>query len=633
MCGITGIYSRRDPVDHGLVMAMTQMMFHRGPMEDGYLFQPHIKLGMRRLSIIDVEGGHQPVYSEDGSIGVILNGQIYNYRELRQNLLGRNHHLRTVSDTEVIVHLYEEMGEACLKLFNGMFAFALWDGRKDRLFIARDRLGIKPLYYFENFEYFAFASELKALLLCPFIPREPDPQAISDYLTFMYIRAPHSPFKSIFKLLPGHYLTVDSQGLKVTKYWDLRDHCQSSNLDEGEAIEQIRELIRDAVRLRLRSDVPVGAFLSGGLDSSTVVAFAAQQQQEPLNTFGVGFAGDGFDELSYARVVAEAFKTRHHETTVTVTDAIQNLPKLVWHLDEPNADSAFVPTYLVSEFAASQLRVILTGLGGDELFGGYPRYFDGYPLEHLYRRVPMSLRNLPVAPIVRHFSATVANRLELNGKADAARYLERVNVFPRSEKLGLMGAFVKDSADLQNEFAGYPGEDPINRMMYVDALTYLPDDILHITDRMSMAVSLEARTPFLDYRLVEFCAGLPGNLKVRQGHREWKVILKKALAPILPQEILTRKKWGFGAPVTAWMDQGLAQTVSQVYRDSFAVKIGLVDGTGVSRCISQYASQKRLSGSAQKLWSLLVLEVWCQVFLQQDSVVLPSFTLDDLGEK
>ncbi len=627
MCGIAGIYKRAGVIDEAMVRDMTEIMHHRGPIEDGYFFRRQVGLGMRRLSIIDIEGGHQPVYNEDGTIAVIFNGQIYNYREIRTDLIKRGHQFKTESDTEVIVHLYEEMGEQCVTQFNGMFALALWDENQKKLFIARDRLGVKPLYYYEGREDFVFGSELKALLRCPSVPKEVDPEAIAEYLTLMYIRAPRSPLKNIRKLLPGHYLTLDSKGIEIRRYWDLREHSKEIQASsEAEVMENVVELLRDSVRLRLRSDVPVGAFLSGGIDSSAIVAFATQVNG-PIDTFSVGFAGEGFDELGYARTVSDAFQTKHHEKTVKVVDAIRSLPKLVWHLDEPNADSAIVPTYLISEVASSQVRVILSGLGGDELFGGYRRYFDGYPIEHLYRQLPLAAQKHLAMPLVRKFKPGLASIIERNQFSDAFRYLTRVAVFMGVEKQRLLGPAFVDGVSFEQEFASYPGSDPVNRSMFVDMLTYLPDDILHITDRMSMAVSLEARTPFLDYRLVEFCAGLPGNYKVTQIRREWKKILKKALAPILPHEILARPKWGFGAPVTAWMEKGLQKVVTDLYRESMAVKLGLLTRSGVEATLAQVENTGEQF--SQKLWSLLVLEIWCQVFFNSDGGA-PAFGLDDL---
>jgi asparagine synthase (glutamine-hydrolysing) len=632
VCGIAGVYGKLEDTDAHLVSAMTSTLFHRGPMDQGYLSGHNIALGMRRLSIIDVEGGQQPIYNEDGTIGVMCNGEVYNYLELRQDLLAKGHEFTTNSDTEVIVHLYEEMGEEFPKALNGMFAIAVWDSRKCRLILARDRLGEKPLYYYDNGQRLAFASELKALLQCPFVPREPDPQAIAEYLSLMYIRAPRTAFSRISKLPPAHYLRADVSGVCLVPYWDLREHCEPSSLNEGETVEKVRWLLRDSVRLRLRSDVPVAAFLSGGIDSSSVVAFAADSVSGPLQTFAVGFAGDGFDELGYAREVATAFGTEHQETTVTEDDAIRLLPQLVWHLDEPNGDSAIVPTYLISKFAAQEVRVILSGVGGDELFGGYPRYFDGYQIEQLYRTVPSFLRRNMVGPLTRSLPPTLANRIAWNSLPQDQRYWADVSIrWPRDIFDRLDGTDVSTTSYL-GAFHEYPGKDRFNRLMYLDTVTYLPDNILHITDRMSMAASLEARAPFLDHRLVELCAGIPGRYKLSPVHRQWKIILKKAMAPYLPPRIISRPKWGFGAPVQAWMKRQLFSTVESAYRRSVAVESGLFDPASIRRVLDLEANRARPRRFYQQLWMLLILELWCRIYLDGGPKKVPTFTLDDLGK-
>ncbi len=631
MCGIVGVYAKRGVVDAQTIRAMNAVLVHRGPMDEGYMFRRHVGLGMRRLSIIDVAGGHQPVYNEDRSIAVVLNGEIFNYRELGEELLKRGHRFSTASDTEVIAHLYEERGAECLSQLNGMFGIAIWDDRKQTLLVARDRLGVKPLYYYEDAGWLAFASELKALLVCDFVPRRPDRSAIADFLALRYVRAPRSPFEGVRKLLPGHYVTADASGVSQSRYWNLADHTSPLALSEADAVERLRWLLQDSVRIRLRSDVPVGAFLSGGIDSSTITAYAARQSSAPLRTFTVDFGGDSFDEVRYARLVARALGTEHHETVATVEDALQQLPRLVWHMDEPNADSAIVPTYLVSQFAATGLRVILTGSGGDEVFGGYARYFDGYPIDHLYRRIAQAPREALGRVVTRVRLPHVTRRVTWNNLPDADRYLVQVTNFSPAERADLLGAMSDSDADLKAEFAAYPGHDRVNRRLFVDACTYLPDDILHITDRMSMAVSLEAREPLLDYRLVEFCAGLPGDYKVHQERREWKVILKKAMSPLLPAEILTRIKWGFGAPIQAWMNRGLLSALRELYRASEAVRHGLLDPAGVEGQLARAGSYVPGFQMAQKLWTLLVFEIWCRVFLTGNGGKAPQATLRDLA--
>lgn len=631
MCGIAGIYAKRGRVAPEMVRAMTSILVHRGPMDEGYLDRSNVALGMRRLSIIDVDGGHQPVYNEDGTVGVILNGEIYNYKELREELLQRGHRFATWSDTEVIVHLYEERGVECLAALNGMFVIALWDDRRQRLWLVRDRLGVKPLYFVDIPEYLAFASELKALLACDFVSREPDRGAVLDYLVFMYVRAPRTAIAAIRKLLPGHYLTADASGVRMVRYWDLRDHCEPSSANEGEASEQVRALLQDAVRIRLRSDVPVGAFLSGGMDSSTIVACAAGQAPEALRTFTVDFGPDSFDEVRYARLVAETFRTNHRETAATVEDAVDHLPRLVWHMDEPNADSAIVPAYLVSKFAASGLRVVLSGTGGDEVFGGYARYFDGLPAEHLYRWMPEVSRRWIGGAITRLGPAHLARRARWNALPDAERYLSQIARFTPAECEALVGAAVNGGVDLRQGFAAYPGSDAVDRLLFFDMHTYLPDNLLHITDRMSMAVSLEARTPFLDYRLVEFCAGLPGHFKVRWRTRTRKVVLRRAMTGVLPPEILTRMKWGFGPPLEAWMNRGLVQTIRAIYAHSEAETHGLLEPGAVRNLLQRSGSRVHDFYTAQKLWSLLVLELWCRIFLGGNATQAPTVTLTDLA--
>jgi asparagine synthase (glutamine-hydrolysing) len=627
MCGIAGIFGYKRLPDRDVVLAMTERLRHRGPIEDGFLFDGPAALGMRRLSIIDIEGGHQPVFNETKTIAVIFNGEIYNYIELTKDLIERGHKFSTRSDTEAIVHLYEEMGIRCLTRLNGMFALAIWDQRTGELFVARDRLGVKPLYYADGPEYFAFASEIKALTACPFIDRSLDYDAFSEYLTLMYIRAPRTPFLSIRKLLPGHYLRVAVSDVSVHQWWDLNQHCDTQSISFEDASQRVLELLEDAVRIRLRSDVPVGAFLSGGIDSSGITGLAAKHLAQPLNTYSVGFNGLGFDELGYARTVADSFGTNHHETTVTASDAIEHLPLLVWHLDEPLADSAIVPTYLVSKFAVQNLRVMLSGLGGDELFGGYIRYFDGYPIEHLYRRLPAGIRSRILTPIAANMSPLVGSALRLNDMAPSRRYLGRISIFPAS----LTDTLVEypSSVDIQDEFDRYSGEDSVNRLMFVDALTYLPDDVLHITDRMSMSVSLEVRTPFLDYRLVEFAASLPSSFKIGIPRREWKRCLKHAMRNMLPPQILDRPKHGFGAPVTEWMRNGLASTARGVMQNAFAAERGILRSRALETYLTNPSRGESSSARAQRLWTLLVLEVWTHVFLRGDGSA-PNFTLSDL---
>jgi asparagine synthase (glutamine-hydrolysing) len=606
---------------------MTAALIHRGPDDEGYHFEPGVGLGMRRLSIIDVAGGRQPIANEDGTARIVFNGEIYNYLELRAELERSGHVLATSSDTETVLHLYEDLGPGCLERLNGMFGLAIWDSTRRRLFLARDRAGEKPLYYWADEHRIAFASELKALLLCPFVPRAIDRSAVVDYLTFMYVRAPRTPFEGIKKLPPGHHLTFDASACAVSPWWSLARHATPCELGDDALIERIATLLDDSVRLRLRSDVPVGAFLSGGLDSASVVGHAARLlgRDHPIASFSVGFPGDGIDELGYARIASDAFGTEHNELVVSLADAIEGLPRLVWHLDEPNADSAIIPTDMVSRLARTKLRVVLSGLGGDEIFGGYPRYIRRS--RELYRRIPAAVRRRILLPLARTLAPRQHERLLTAELPEAREYLDAVSMFSGAEVRALTGA--SSEAGLEAEFAASPPGDVVNRLLHVDFQTYLPDDILAVTDRMSMAESVEARAPFLDHRLIELMAGVPGDRKVRG--REWKWALKRAVAPVVPRAILRRGKWGFGAPVRSWMERDLLPVTRKLLGASAAVASGLLDRAGLEAVLARVPTP--LDGrSAQKLWGLLVLEVWARVFLGGSTSpgVAPRATLREL---
>ena len=632
MCGICGVFAfSGESLSSNLTRTMMGELVHRGPDDGGEYHEHGISLGMRRLSIIDIEGGKQPLQNESGSVVAFQNGEIFNYVELQDELKGRNHEFRSRSDTEVVCHLYEEMGPDFPSKLNGMFCIAVWDRSKRQLCLVRDRLGIKTIYYAEHNGILYFASEMKALLAAnPALGGDLDREAIQDYLTFMYVRGERTPFNRIRKLLPGHKMVVDRNGLTVSRWWNLAEH---SRPDDGrsleDAAEQMWSLLDDSIRMRMRSDIPVGAFLSGGLDSSAVSYLAAKHVGRPLKTFCVGFEGAVFDETGFAREVADLIGADHHETVVSPKDALDLLPELIWHLDEPNSDSAIVPTYLVSKFAAETLKVILTGLGGDELFGGYDRYNDGYPSEHVYRRLPHLLRR-GISSIAAPLMPDVyAGRLQQNSLSFRERYLQRVSIFDQTTILHLtagvgMGRFT----GLDSEFGSYRGSDNTNSLLYVDGVSYLPDEILHLTDRMSMAVSLEARTPFLDYRLVELAAGMPSRLKVDPRSRKWKLVFKKAAENRLPESILKRQKWGFGAPVKSWMKSGLNQTINQyLNKDSQLVSCGLFD----PKALTDYLGTPRADEfyrRDQRLWSLLILEVWLQVYVRGKGN-RPTFTLSD----
>ncbi|HEX2022058.1 MAG TPA: asparagine synthase (glutamine-hydrolyzing) [Candidatus Thermoplasmatota archaeon] len=620
MCGISGVVGLGRPGEEETVAAMTATLAHRGPNDDGFHAASGVALGMRRLSIIDVEGGRQPALNEDGSVVVMMNGEIYNYVELRSELAERGHRFRTQSDTEVVAHLYEEHGPRFLERLVGMFAIALWDAGARRLLLARDRLGEKPLYYTGDARRLAFASELKALLADETTPRALDPGIAAEFLRYMYVSGDRTPFAGVKRLLPGHLLTVDESGLSLRPFWTRSAFVPDPGMSLREAVDGTRRRLEEAVALQLRSDVPLGAFLSGGLDSSSIVAIAARLSERPIETFSVGFGPGSFDELRYARIVAEAFGTRHHETVVDARDAIEHLPLLVWHLDEPNGDSAVVPTYLVSRFAAPRVRVVLTGVGGDELFGGYSRYFDGRPLEHAYRRIPRPARRL-ARPVLARLAPSLADRLAWNELGPAERYDEQTAFLAPAQAQRLAAG-----APARTDPGTGPARDEQDRRMVLDQLTYLPDDLLHLNDRMTMAASIEGRAPLLDHRLAEWSAAMPARHKMRVAPRRWKIALHRAMEGVLPEPILRRPKWGFGPPVDRWMQGGLLDAARDVLARSSAARAGLLRQDHVDALL---AGAPGRAGDAQRVWNLLVLETWARVYVDGKGR-RPDYTLEKL---
>ncbi len=627
MCGIAGLFLRDGAVADGgaerLVREMVERIGYRGPIDRGFLQDGSGSIGMCRLSIIDVAGGHQPIFNEDSSVAVILNGQIYNYLELMAELKEKGHRFRTQSDTEVLVHLYEQEGEAMLSRLNGMFAIAIFDLARRSILLARDRLGVKPVYWAQRADRTVFASELKALLCDAGQPASPDPESIAEFLTLGYIRAPRTPFREIGKLRPGHLLRIDRNGAKEVRWWRIDPRAEHPSYQAS--CERLRELIDDAVFLRLRSDVPVGTLLSGGLDSSAVTAAHARRNPGPgIQAFTIGYENALFDEVPYAKLVAESVHAEHHVETVRADEAIRLLPLLAWHLDEPSGDSAIVSTYQISRLAASRLRVVLSGVGGDEMFGGYPRYFEGTPAEHVYRRLPRGMRRSLLAPLLGLVSDSWGWRARLNEREQPDRMLWQSSVFDPDHAARLAGRATA-SVSFAPEYANAAGADAVDRLMLVDLQSYLSDDILHITDRMSMAVSLEVREPLLDHRLIDFAASLPSSYKVDQRRRLWKRCFKDAMAPWLPRPIVERPKSGFGGPVRSWMERGLEAAALRLLADSSAVRRGLLDGAQLRRYLEDRASYDSIRRGA-RMWNLLSLELWSRIFLDGRGE-RPSFAL------
>lgn len=624
MCGIYGIIQLDGALaDAGLMSAMGRIIMHRGPDDEGHYADGPIAIGMRRLSIIDLAGGHQPLSNEDGTLWLVCNGEIYNFRELRHELEARGHRFKTASDSEVILHSYAQYGDAFIHKLNGMFAFALWDVRRQRLIIARDRLGIKPIYFYRDARRLAFASEAKALLTLPGVSAEIDPAALHSYLNLGYIAAPLSVFRGIGKLPTASMLVVHDGHVEERRYWRVSGAIDRAT-KESEWIERIRARLDESVRMQMVSDVPIGAFLSGGIDSSTVVGLMAAHSDQPIRTYAIGFEGtaadDYYNELPFARRVADLFHTEHHEIMVR-PDVIALLPDLLWHMDEPLFDTAFITTFLVSQFARRDVTVILSGVGGDELFGGYRRYL-GRHYQAYFDRLPGWARRLAVTvgerlPSDRHspllnLSRLAKGFLESAGLAFEDRYRAYVQVFSAEEVqelLRLNGAARPDM--IGDAFRRADGADSLNRMLAVDAETMLPDDLLMLTDKMSMATSLECRVPLLDHELVELAARIPEDVKIRGGRL--KHVMKKAVSDLLPRDILERKKRGFGTPMGAWLKDELMPLVRGLLSDSAIKRRGLFHFPAVQNLIAAH-NANRIDGT-DRLLTLLNLEIWSRMYL------------------
>jgi asparagine synthase (glutamine-hydrolysing) len=624
MCGIHGLI-RFDgqPVTPPMLSGMGNVTRHRGPDDEGMHIDGNCGIAMRRLSIIDLSGGHQPLSNADGSLWLVCNGEIYNYRELRAELHGLGHVFKTASDSETLLHGYAAWGDEVVHRLNGMFDFALWDATRRRLLIGRDRLGVKPLYVLQDGQRLAFATEAKALLQLPGVRTELDRDALGDYLHLGYVPAPRSMFKGIRKLPPASLLSVAGGQVRQWRWWRMPASVDRSST-ESDWVGRIRDGIDRAVHMQMVSDVPIGAFLSGGVDSSAVVAAMARHSSQPIRTYAIGFEGGAaeqlYNELPYARRVAELFGTEHHEIVVK-PDVVGLLPQLLWHMDEPIADSAFITTYLVSEFARRDVKVILSGVGGDELFGGYRRYLGGHYAQRFNALPGWARRVASVTaarlPADRHHKWLNVARLAKGFIASAEmnadeRYRSYLQVISRESAAHLLLDGPLSSEDsLLAAFAVAGGDDELNRMFAVDAETQLPDDLLMLTDKMSMAVSLECRVPLLDHELVEMAAAIPGELKVKGGRL--KHLMKMALHPDLPDDILHRAKRGFGTPMGAWLKNELLAVVRELLSPAVVRQRGLFRHEAVSALLADHEANR--SDGTDALLALLNLEVWSRVYL------------------
>lgn len=639
MCGIYGIASLKAEatLPSGFMSQMGAAVRHRGPDDEGFYAAPGIAMGMRRLSIIDLQGGHQPIANEDHSVIAICNGEIYNFKALRKQLEVEGHRFRCGSDTEILVHLYEQEGLEFAKKLRGMFALAVWDTRRKRLVLARDRIGEKPLYLYQDRDRLIFASEVKSILECAGVPRSVSLEALHDYCALGYVPAPLTMFQGITKLLPGQMLVLENGQVTLSSYWDL-SFAQTEEHTEEEWVELLREKLLECVRTQLVSDVPLGAFLSGGLDSSAIVAAMAQNTGRPVNTYSIGFAGPDqfYDELPFARVVAKAYSTNHHEIVVR-PDVCRLLPELVWHMDEPVADSAVITTYLVAQLARESVTVILSGVGGDELFGGYRRYL-GESIGPYYRRTPRFLRRkllpflLSRMPKDRHSRianyARLANSYVSSAELDAARsYADFITVFsPALRSELLREQRIPARAAVEDYFNRCQNAEPLHRNMYVDVKTSLPDDLLLLTDKMTMAASIECRAPLLDYELVELTARMPARYKVNG--LKLKYLFKKAASKWLPPEILSRKKRGFGAPVGSWFRNQLQPLIKDCLNREQVINRGFFDPGTVERIIASH--QDRSADYTDHVLALITFELWCRGFIDDSRPPSPP-TLDTEG--
>ncbi len=625
MCGIVGRFNFRSevPVDERLIARMSELLAHRGPDGQGVHVDGALGLGHRRLAIIDLSpAGTQPMSRADGRFWVVSNGEIYNFAELRLDLERRGHEFRSRSDTEVILAAYEEFGVGCLERLRGMFAFALWDRDARTLLLARDRVGKKPLHYLADAHGIAFASEPKAFLAEPTFKPAPRVDAIWHYLTYQYVPSPLSAFEHVRKLPPAHYLLVRDGRMTVERYWRLR-YGEKRRLTEAAAAEELRARLREAVRLRLVSDVPVGAFLSGGIDSATVVALMAELGASPVKTFSIGFEQKEYDELPYARLVARRYGTDHHEFVVK-PDAAAVLPRLVWHYNEPYADSSAIPTYYVAELTRRHVTVALNGDGGDENFAGYERY--------VANQVAARLDRLPGG--ARRLAGAVAARLPAGGRTRGLTRLRRLLeplAEPRERRYARWMSHFDASLKAElctEEFARAAGEadsvallvdayrrsdaaDFVDATLDVDVSTYLPDDLLVKVDIATMAHGLEGRSPLLDHPLMEFCASLPADFKLRG--RVKKYIFKRAVGDLLPREVVERPKMGFGVPLDHWFRHELRDMAHDVLLSPRAIGRGYVRKETVARLLAEHGTGRR--AWHYQLWNLLMLELWHRVFV------------------
>lgn len=636
MCGIAGAvwWDHAQSIDQSVLQRMTDSISHRGPDAEGHFLQmPHegnrvgVALGHRRLSIIDVAGSAQPLGNEDNSIQIVFNGEIYNYKELRADLLQRGHQFRTDGDTEVIVHLYEEYGLDCVQQLRGMFAFAIWDSTRNRMMLARDRLGQKPLFYRDEPGRVSFASELKALLQIPKVPRELDRASVLRYLTLQYVPAPHSILQGFRRLPPATIGVIEDQQLRLQTYWTAPfDEPDFSRSKISDWTDELRHELTEAVRLRLRSDVPLGAFLSGGVDSTVITGLMQEQLDRPTQTFSIGFPVAAFDERHYARQASELLKTEHHEAVVQ-PDALEMLPRLIWHYDEPFSDSSAIPTMYLSQMTRQHVTVALTGDAGDELFCGYDRYRAvrmaesmSFAPRWLRKAAAVMASGLPTSVRQKSLLRRAKRLLQTLAQDSEERYLNWIAIFDRirlqqiaSDDLYALTQQIDPAECILSAYSRYPNRDLVTRTTAVDLETYLPGDLLTKVDIASMHVGLECRSPMLDHKVVELAARMP--LDVKQNMQHGKRVLVETFRDLIPADIQTRKKMGFGVPIDHWFRDELKPLLYDIVLSERALSRGLLNPSAVRNLVEEHVSSKY--DHAYRLWNLLCLELWQRTYLDQ----------------
>jgi len=637
MCGICGIYNAQthEPVSSALVEHMTHLISHRGPDDSGAYLDGPLGLGFERLSIIDLGGGHQPMSNETGDIWIVFNGEIWNYKLLRKELAEKGHQFRTNSDTETIVHAYEEYGVDCVARLHGMFGFAIWDAPRKRLLLARDRAGKKPLYYTVVNGDFLFASEIKSLLHDPRVKREVDLQALGDFLSVRYVPGPATLFANIYKVLPGHWLLYEDGQVREECYWDYT-FAPTEQHPIAEYIQGIRQHVHRAVEERMIADVPVGTLLSGGVDSSIVTGTMSQLTNQPVKTFAVGFDVPGFSELPYARLVADHFGTEHHELVVQCSDLSQYWPLLTWHRDEPVSEPSDLGVYLVSQLARQHVKVVLSGEGGDELFAGYPKYVVDW-MARYYHILPATIRDKVIMPLLDHLPysmrklKTAARTLS---QPAPQRWMAWFGTFNGPLKENILSESTRASIDtdasriFRRWLENHPQRDNLSSMLYLDTKIWLPDNLLMKGDKMTMAASLEARMPLLDYKLTEYAASIPSNIKIKPFQA--KYLLKQAFADFLPRPILTRKKMGFNVPTGTWFREGQRNLITQLLLSERTRNRGYLNNEFVASMLRDHLEGK--TNYQAQLFLLASLELWFRVFIDSTRLEYPHQSVEELLE-